>query len=46
MRKKGRIYLLFAVTGKTAAEIIVSRADESKENIALTSWKGSVVQFV
>lgn len=36
--------LLFAVTGQTAAEIIVSRADASKHNMALTSWKGSVVR--
>ena len=36
--------LLFAVTGKTAAEIIVSRADSSKENMALTAWKGSIVR--
>ena len=36
--------LLYAVTGQTAAEIIVSRADASKENMALTSWKGSIVR--
>jgi hypothetical protein len=36
--------LLFAVTGKTAAEIILSRADASKENMALTSWQGSIVR--
>ncbi len=36
--------LLYAVTGRTAAEIIVSRADASKENMALTSWKGSIVR--
>ncbi|HEX2934497.1 MAG TPA: virulence RhuM family protein [Bacteroidales bacterium] len=36
--------LLFAVTGQTAAEIIVSRADASKPNMALTSWKGSIVR--
>ncbi|MHB1105609.1 MAG: virulence RhuM family protein [Lutibacter sp.] len=36
--------LLFAVTGKTAAEIIVSRADENKPNMALTSWKGVIVR--
>ena len=36
--------LLYAVTGKTAAEIIVSRADATKENMALTSWKGSVIR--
>lgn len=36
--------LLFAVTGKTAAEIIVSRANAEKPNMALTNWKGSVVR--
>ena len=36
--------LLFAVTGKTAAELIVSRANAIKPNMALTSWKGSIVR--
>jgi hypothetical protein len=36
--------LLFAVTGKTAAEIIITRADAHKENMGLTSWKGSIVR--
>lgn len=36
--------ILYAITGKTAAEIIVSRADASQPNMALTSWKGSVVR--
>ncbi len=36
--------LLFAVTGKTAAEIVVSRASAEKENMGLTSWKGSIVR--
>ena len=36
--------LLYAVTGKTAAEIIVSRANADKPNMALTSWKGSIVR--
>jgi len=36
--------LLFAVTDKTAAEIIVSRASAEKENMGLASWKGSVVR--
>jgi len=36
--------LLYAVTGKTAAEIIVSRADEQAPNMGLTSWKGSIVR--
>jgi hypothetical protein len=36
--------LLYAVTGKTAAEIILDRADADKPNMALTSWKGNVVR--
>lgn len=36
--------LLFAVTSKTAAELIMSRADASEPNMALTSWKGNVVR--
>ena len=36
--------LLYAVTGKTAAELILSRADADTQNMALTSWKGSVVR--
>ena len=36
--------LLYAVTGKTAAELIVSRADSKKENMGLTAWKGPVVR--
>lgn len=36
--------LLYAVTGKTAAEIIVSRADASRPNMNLTSWKGAIVR--
>ena len=36
--------LLYAVTGNTAAEIIVSRADKDKLNMGLTSWEGSVVR--
>jgi hypothetical protein len=36
--------LLYAVTGKTAAEIILDRADADQPNMALTSWKGSVVR--
>lgn len=31
---------LYAVTGHTAAEIILQRADSSKENMGLTSWDG------
>ncbi len=36
--------LLFAVTGKTSAEIIVSRATADKPNMNLTAWKGSIVR--
>ncbi|ABG60589.1 virulence RhuM family protein [Cytophaga hutchinsonii] len=36
--------LLFAITGKTAAEIIVSRAKADEPNMALTSWEGSIVR--
>ena len=36
--------LLFAVTHHTAAEIIVSRADEAETNMGLTTWKGSIVR--
>jgi hypothetical protein len=36
--------LLFAITGKTAAEIVVSRADDTQPNMALTSWKGKIVR--
>ena len=36
--------LHYAVTGKTAAELIVSRANAEKPNMNLTSWKGSVVR--
>jgi len=36
--------LLYAITGQTAAEIIVSRANESKKNMNLTSWKWKIVR--
>jgi hypothetical protein len=36
--------LLFAITGQTAAEIIVNRANASEANMALTSFKGSIVR--
>ena len=36
--------LHFAVTGKTAAELIVVRANAEKPNMNLTSWKGSIVR--
>ena len=36
--------LFYAITKQTAAEIIINRADATKENMALTSFKGSVVR--
>lgn len=33
--------LHWAIHGKTAAEVIVSRADASKKNMGLTNWKNS-----
>lgn len=36
--------LHFAVTGKTAAELIAERADSSHPNMGLTTWKSGSVQ--
>jgi hypothetical protein len=36
--------LLFAITGKTAAELVMGRANAGAPNMALTSWKGNVVR--
>ncbi len=36
--------LHFAISGKTAAEIIADRADSSKPNMGLTTWKGKKVR--
>ena len=36
--------LHFAVTGKTAPELIAERADAAKANMGLTTWHGSVVR--
>ncbi len=36
--------MLFAVTGHTAAELVVSRADPNVPNMALTNWSGSRVR--
>jgi hypothetical protein len=36
--------LLYAVTHCTAAEIVIKRADASQPNMALTTWKGSIVR--
>jgi len=34
----------WAITGQTAAEIIVSRADNAKPHMGLTSWRGAKVR--
>jgi hypothetical protein len=36
--------LLFAVTGKTAAEIVVGRSDPTQANMALKTWKAGRVR--
>jgi hypothetical protein len=36
--------LHFAISGKTAAEIITERANASKDNMGLTSWKGTKIR--
>jgi hypothetical protein len=36
--------LLFAITGKTAAEVIISRAHSDMPNMGLTTWKGTKVR--
>lgn len=36
--------LIYGVTGRTAAELILDRADAAKPNMALTSWQGSIVR--
>ncbi len=36
--------LHWAITGRTAAEIITERADASRPNMGLTSWKGARVR--
>ena len=36
--------ILYAITGQTAAELIVSRADASQNNMSLTSWEGNIVR--
>ena len=33
----------FAITGLTAAEIVTSRIDSTKENLGLTNWKGEII---
>lgn len=36
--------MMFAVTGRTAAELIVARANAVQPNMGLTSWKGARVR--
>lgn len=36
--------LHFAISGKTAAELIAGRADATKPNMGLTAWKGAKVR--
>lgn len=36
--------LIYAVTGYTAAELVLKRADPNQPNMALTTWKGSRVR--
>lgn len=42
--KKVQNKMLWAVSGKTAAELIESRSNADALNMGLTSWKGSVVR--
>lgn len=42
--KKVQNKMLWAVTGKTAAELIESRSTPDAPNMGLTSWKGSIVR--
>jgi hypothetical protein len=42
--KKVQNKMLWAVTGKTAAELISGRSNPEQPNMGLTSWKGSIVR--
>lgn len=42
--KKVQNKMLWAVTGKTAAELIGDRSDPAAPNMRLTSWKGDLVR--
>ncbi len=42
--KKVQNKMLWAITGKTAAELIESRSNSDKLNMGLTSWQGSIVR--
>lgn len=36
--------LVYGVTGRTAAELVIDRADAAKPNMGLKAWKGGVVR--
>jgi len=42
--KKVQNKMLWAITGKTAAELIDSRSNSKESNLGLTSWQGSIVR--
>ena len=42
--KKVQNKMLWAATGKTAAELIEGRSDPAAPNMGLTNWKGSIVR--
>lgn len=42
--KKVQNKMLWAITGKTAAELIESRSNPDVPNMGLTSWRGSIVR--
>jgi len=42
--KKVQNKMLWAITGKTAAELIESRSNPDKPNMGLTAWRGSIVR--
>lgn len=42
--KKVQNKMLWATTGKTAAELIESRSNPEKPNMGLTAWRGSIVR--
>ena len=42
--KKVQNKMLWAVTGKTAAELIADRSDPEKQNMGVTSFKGTIIR--
>ena len=42
--KKVQNKMLWAITGRTAAELIAGRSDSDAPNMGLTSWQGSIVR--